>query len=299
MEISSSRLVDQSIPVDNHRKVACFALTATVLGLGLIAIGLVGKGHHWGSLGTLAIAATWVSLFGGSGKLLNGALKKHSAEQPERKSDLELLGQGVSGAVYKTTWNGQTVALKKSNDKNEKEKEAFIKGMIFGTMGISCMVQHYDYIESPRGFASVMEYIDGRSLEAYLGEVDSLDDRMRILKSLLEGYKEMLEKGVLPGDLHPGNIMIDRNQNVRFIDFDHYLCIGMPTRSVGEYLIEFSVICKKIYYKFDMSPIVGVMNSFGLMNSSELASQTSPPELKEEVISALLAIVDSELQKLG
>jgi predicted Ser/Thr protein kinase len=288
MEISLNKQVDRSSFTQNHGKTASFTVLATALGVGLVIIGLVGKSHHWGRVGTLAAAEAWTVISGGAGVSLSALIGRKQALEPQKSKevDMVLLGQGAFGAVYKTTWQGQTVALKKSHDTNEKP--AFIKGMIFGTMGIPCMVQHYDYMESEDGFSGVMEYIDGQSLLDY--EISPEAERT-IMKSFLEGYKSMLERGVVPGDVHAENVMVTGDQNVRFIDFDYYSFIGEKAK-VKSLIYQIGMICKGIKGDFDTLAFEGSLNNKYFISDE-------PQELTQEIINALLEVIDAELQKLG
>lgn len=102
----------------------------------------------------------------------------------------------------------------------------------------------------------------------------------------------MLEKGVLPGDLHAGNIMIDSSKNVRFIDLDDYSFVGAKNVLVSETIIDIASICKSINPDFNCSAIKGLI-------TNECIAQGGRQELTEKVVGTILAAVNAELQKLG
>jgi predicted Ser/Thr protein kinase len=289
MELNKVNSLYNAQLVDSQKKVASFAIFATVLGVGLIGIGLIGKSCQLTKLATLGTTATWTAISAGIGLgvkyVLGGTPKKESS----REESKIILGKGIRGEVYKTTWHGKPVAVKKSYDLSEKE--AFIKGMIFGNLGVKCMVEHYDYIEHKDSFEGVMEYIEGVTLNKLLA--DKLPaDKKELTRSFLNGCKVLLERGVLPRDLHSNNIMIDQDQQVRFIDFDDYAFVGMPKVAVRISIREIMKICKEIDPGFDTSKFEELANNANLISQYELQ------ELTGEVIAAISAVIDAELEKL-
>jgi outer membrane protein assembly factor BamB/tRNA A-37 threonylcarbamoyl transferase component Bud32 len=97
---------------------------------------------------------------------------------------------------------------------------------ILATLDHAAVPDVYDYFtEGDRGYL-ILEYIHGRDLEAYLSENDSLipadmvvDWALQLCDVLeyLHGHKP---QPVIFRDLKPSNIMLDRHDRVRLIDFN-------------------------------------------------------------------------------
>lgn len=76
----------------------------------------------------------------------------------------------------------------------------------------------------------VMEYVDGRTLTAFLAENPSLAMRRRVFEQLLQAVAYIHRSGIVHNDIKPENILVTRADNdVRLIDFGladddaHYL----------------------------------------------------------------------------
>ena len=70
------------------------------------------------------------------------------------------------------------------------------------------------------GQCIVMEYIDGQTLEKWLENKNTRQDRKRVAKELMEAVGYIHSKGIVHRDLKPENIVITRNgENVKLIDF--------------------------------------------------------------------------------
>lgn len=65
----------------------------------------------------------------------------------------------------------------------------------------------------------VMEYIDGRSLEAFMAEKPSLRTRKKVFQELLNAVSYLHNRGIIHNDLKPSNILISyTGNNVKLID---------------------------------------------------------------------------------
>ena len=85
------------------------------------------------------------------------------------------------------------------------------------------------------GSGIVMEYVDGRTLSAFLAENPSQAMRRRVFEQLLQAVAYIHRSGIVHNDIKPENILVTRADNdVRLIDFGladddaHYL-----TRTLG------------------------------------------------------------------
>jgi serine/threonine-protein kinase len=73
-----------------------------------------------------------------------------------------------------------------------------------------------------------MEYVDGEDLASLLNRTGRLspDHAARIARQLCAGLLAAHEQGVLHRDLKPANILLDRNGDVRIVDFGIAAAIG-------------------------------------------------------------------------
>ena len=65
------------------------------------------------------------------------------------------------------------------------------------------------------------EYIDGQTLEAWIKDnpKPAVQDVMYLVEQMVKGIRAMHRREILHQDIKPGNIMIDRNGEVKIIDF--------------------------------------------------------------------------------
>lgn len=105
-----------------------------------------------------------------------------------------------------------------------------------------CIVKHKG---KPIGY--IMPYIDGKIF-------DSLSfrkkDNILVLKDISQKLKELHKLGIVCGDLI-GNIMIDSNRNVYFIDHDNFLVDNLNIDTKTVLLSEYEKVIKNIDFHFD------------------------------------------------
>ncbi|MCB2297941.1 protein kinase domain-containing protein [Clostridium tagluense] len=68
-------------------------------------------------------------------------------------------------------------------------------------------------------YTCVMEYIEGESLKEWIIHNYGIETRINICKKILETVLEYQTAGIIHGDLHGGNIIIDGEDNIHIIDF--------------------------------------------------------------------------------
>lgn len=74
--------------------------------------------------------------------------------------------------------------------------------------------------ESPVGPAIVMEYVEGRTLRAFVAEKPDANSRKKVLLELLDAVEYLHRKGLLHNDLKPENVLVTAVSNdVKLIDF--------------------------------------------------------------------------------
>ncbi len=140
---------------------------------------------------------------------------------------LEELGRGGMGKVYKAldTQVDEKLAIKILNPEvayDEKSRERF-RNELKTTRQIShrhiCRV--YDFSEAEGQAFITMEYVSGEDLKSLIRRIGQLTSgkAVFIARQIAEGLTEAHRLGVIHRDLKPHNIMLDKEGNVRIMDF--------------------------------------------------------------------------------
>ena len=140
-------------------------------------------------------------------------------------SDFELLSDSGHNLVYRAMCGGKWVVLKCA--RVEEGNTTRNQQLLLREYDIMCAVDNlyvvrtWQMTEVPGlGLAIVMEYVHGRTLDAYLQEKPSFSERMRVAEELLEALISLHERQIVHGDLKGTNILITEVGNhVRLIDF--------------------------------------------------------------------------------
>lgn len=139
---------------------------------------------------------------------------------------LGIIGSGGVGTIYKAFH----VRLKKEvviklfknsfSDSEEYRKEAdILKGLRH-----SYLPQVYDYVQMNEAIYTVLEYIPGKSLQAYLDEgyIFQIQELYRWFFQLCEALKYLhaQKTPIIHGDIKPANVMIRPDGSICLIDFN-------------------------------------------------------------------------------
>ena len=174
------------------------------------------------------------------GKMMEffGSGTSNSSNGPRRRENLHRLfsivsetSQGSMSRVYRAIDNqtGRTVCLKvQAREKNEAAKSRASASEVRppeGEMAIHFVHPHVvrtlEYGTSIKGeHYLVMEYIDGVSLQ-YVRESRSARtaQKVELLAQASEGLAAVHAGGFIHHDIKPRNFLVDRDQNVKLIDF--------------------------------------------------------------------------------
>jgi len=145
----------------------------------------------------------------------------------ERYEVIEELGQGGMGRVYRVedSKTKEELALKLIKPEISSDKKTIER--FINELKIAHKISHrnvcrmYHLGEDQGNYYITMEYIPGEDLKSVIGMTRflSLETAMAIAKQICQGLAEAHRLGVVHRDLKPSNIMVDREGNVRIMDF--------------------------------------------------------------------------------
>lgn len=213
-------------------------------------------------------------------------------ERIQKDGPILILDVGEHCRIYKTIYNGEIAVIKKSTV--DYTKKMFEHSLSIGAMGVSCLAKHYSCNEGSNEL--LMEYIDGQRLADFWRNDLSVGEKRAVLKSFLNGIKEIIGARLFPGDLNTMNVMVDKQLRVRFVDLEGYVSIEETgTRGNPNYGGAFSEIG-------NISYIVSKLNGDSDWRLTPLglfyAKNKKLHLLTTELIREFLQIIDSELERL-
>jgi serine/threonine-protein kinase len=183
----------------------------------------------------------------------------------ERIGDYEIissLGRGGFGSVYKArSSNGSMVALKVLNpqvlDNQKVVKKFFHEAMILAKLDHPNICRLIEFFPDGQNYAIVMEYVEGTELKELLQQqpdgILPFDKAFRIAKQSLAAFQYAHENGILHRDIKPANIMINKEGNIKIMDFGIAKVAGAATHDTAASMLS-------IHYtppeRFDPSRVV-------------------------------------------
>ena len=138
------------------------------------------------------------------------------------------IGEGAQGVVHlaKDKRLGRNVAIKSLHSNlitNNTQKERFIQeAKTLSQLNHPSVVTLYDYIADNNGFHLIMEFVEGFPLDDLIKKVSGPIQELRaieIIIQVLEGIKHIHNKNIIHRDIKPSNIVIDKNDDVKLLDF--------------------------------------------------------------------------------
>lgn len=149
---------------------------------------------------------------------------------------IELIGRGEVGRVYKALVDcGAYIAVKivpfcydgflsvfDESTFEEMKSEAMNEARAHDTLDHQNIALVYSVYCCDHYIVMHMEYVDGQPLWLFLEEhAYSLDNRdgEEIINQLCSAIEYIHELDIAHGDLHMGNVLVDRNLEVKLIDF--------------------------------------------------------------------------------
>jgi serine/threonine protein kinase len=133
---------------------------------------------------------------------------------------VDLAGRGGMGEVYRAEdfKLGQQVALKFVRFANDDLRQRLLTEVRLGReVAHPNVCRIYDVVDLENEDCIVMEYVDGVELASLLPVTH--DRALHIAREICAGVAALHARGVIHGDLKPGNVMIDSEGHVRITDF--------------------------------------------------------------------------------
>ena len=142
---------------------------------------------------------------------------------------VRLIGQGGAGAVYEATDTmlDRAVAIKEvpvapGSDGDQVRERFQREARLTAHLKHPNIVGIYDLVEEGGKLYIVMEYVSGHSLEHVMAETPKAEWWERFFPTLREcaGVIDYVhQKGIVHGDIKPGNIMVERDGHPKILDF--------------------------------------------------------------------------------
>lgn len=179
---------------------------------------------------------------------------------------LRKLGKGYMGRVYKAvTDSGAIIAIKivpfcSENDekisqksyREEMEFEAMHEVRIHIQLAHDNIIQLHEAYTSQNCIVLHMEYFEGRDLWTIWSDKKSQirqEEVMKIVKQISGALHYIHKKEISHGDIHMGNVMVNRNKDAKLIDFGNSIAgkaatLGKRKDRIELKKIEEMLLCK-------------------------------------------------------
>ena len=154
-------------------------------------------------------------------EIVSDTLRELSPSENSRYSIVSVLKDGANGRIFLAEKEGKRFILKAPATDSGQAVERLRREWEL-SIGLSHPGLAYVFTweeDSPVGPCLVQEWVDGRTLDAFLQENPSLPARKRVFEQLLDVLSYLHRKGVIHNDLSPANILISKTDNaVKIID---------------------------------------------------------------------------------
>ncbi|MGW2724853.1 serine/threonine-protein kinase [Streptomyces sp. NPDC001492] len=156
-------------------------------------------------------------------------------------TQIKELGSGASGRVVLATHDttGTHVAIKYLAEQlcdDPAFREVFrAEARLLGELRSPHVVALYEYVESPRGAAIVMELVDGVPLRRLLREhgATTPEAALVVLKGSLLGLAAAHAEGVVHRDYKPDNVLVAADGSSKLVDFGIAVPSGVAANASG------------------------------------------------------------------
>ena len=169
-------------------------------------------------------------------EIVSDTLRELSPSESSRYSIVSVLKDGANGRIFLAEKEWKRFILKAPATDSGRAIERLRREWEL-SIGLSHPGLAYVFTweeDSPVGPCLVQEWVDGRTLDAFLQENPSLPARKRVFEQLLDVLSYLHRKGVIHNDFSPANILISKTDNaVKIIDLGfadddgHYFTKGL------------------------------------------------------------------------
>ena len=148
----------------------------------------------------------------------------------------EKIGAGGGGVVYlgRHIRLDKTIVLK-ADKRSLKADTSSLRREVDLLKGLSqtYIPQVYDFVQENDVVYTVMDYIDGESLDKRIkrGQLPSQPELVKWARQILEALEYLHTRpphGILHADIKPANIMLRSNGDICLIDYNIALALGIP-----------------------------------------------------------------------
>ena len=139
----------------------------------------------------------------------------------ERIAHKEIIKQGIKDRDGDT--GSVSVSLERNKQQFEEQREKFKKEALrIRKLNNPYIIKVHDLFEENGTAYYVMDYVDGENLAERLkrtGQPMTEQEVRKLLPQILDALKSVHDAGIWHLDLKPANIMVDKEGNVKLIDF--------------------------------------------------------------------------------
>lgn len=130
----------------------------------------------------------------------------------------EHIGSGLNGSIYRIIWRDNAYAMKIPR-KGVSIEEEYNVYMLLSSCGVRSIIPIIGTVLRDGVICLVMEEM----FSTIEGSVSlSIEERIILFYHIVEAYREIIEKSdIIIGDIHPGNIFLDKKKEVRIGDLEY------------------------------------------------------------------------------
>ena len=140
------------------------------------------------------------------------------------------IGEGSNGTVYLVKKDGTKYAMKVSQFNKNSKREYLVMGQL---QGLKFVAQCEEYYEDSKKVILVLTYAPNGTMEDFMEQNDYFRQKQHkflFMQSVLQGLKEIHDRGIVHADIKASNIGVDSDFNPVIMDFD--LSVDIDTQSV-------------------------------------------------------------------